>query len=302
MVTLERSRWSWLSDTSVDLTMHRTTNKYDNRNMKSNIHTRRTFLAGIGAGATIALAGCAADTEDMSGGTTPTPTETESESNGGQATGTPTETDTETESETESPTETESGEASVSIENEELKVEESSYSTDAYVLAEVVNSSEAVAGQLSLEARFYDADGNFLDNGSASLARLKGGETWQARVSFLGDAENVDGFELEGEYNSMPSFPGEDVVKLLDSELSTSADNPVITGRLENVSDDAVDYVEVHGLFYADETTIIDAEWTNQTDIPDGETWKFELELWDMYDLKSEITGHDVVVSEVSVY
>lgn len=257
---------------------------------------RRQFAkATAGTLGIVAAAGCTEDgTQTVGGGddggADPTATATDA-GDAAEDEPTDTETDSPTESETESPT---PSSANISIASDELEKVETSYSTEAYVFADVVNEGEVVSGEIALTARFYDADENLLDDGSARLIRLKPGETWKAAIWFLGEGEEVESYEVEGEYvEKAPNF-APDGIELTGSKLSKSSDEAIITGTLQNNTGDEVSYIEAHGLFYADETTILASDYRNQTDVPDGDTWKFETKIRNQIGRVEEVTGHDV--------
>lgn len=259
---------------------------------------RRQFTKATAVGLCIGgLAGCTEDgTQTVGGGDEggDDPTATGNGGDGDDPTDTPTDAETKTETETDTETEA-SGSASISIASDELEKTESSYSTDAYVFADVVNEGDAPSGEIALTARFYDGDGNLIGDGSSRLVRLLPGETWKAAIWFIGDGEEVEDYEVEGEYvEEAPNFEP-DGIELTGSEMEKSSDEAVISGTLKNNTGDEVSYVEVHGLFYADETTILASDWTNQTDIPDGDTWKFEVTIRNRIGRVEEVNSHKVV-------
>ncbi|WP_255595025.1 FxLYD domain-containing protein [Haloprofundus salilacus] len=117
-----------------------------------------------------------------------------------------------------------------------------------------------------------------MDNSSAYLQSFGAGETWAARVSYLGtSAEEVAAYELEGEYDREPPIPVGDGLELLDSEMKVGEDEVIISGQIENGTGDNVSYLEVIGKIYDEGGIVLGDEWTNVTDIPAGETWLFEM-------------------------
>ncbi|MFL9708868.1 FxLYD domain-containing protein, partial [Aeromonas veronii] len=78
-------------------------------------------------------------------------------------------------------------------------------STDVFVEALVENTGDGPSGDANVEVDWYNEGGNFLDNDSSRLASLPAGETWEARVNFLGSGgEEVDDFEIDGEFDTEP--------------------------------------------------------------------------------------------------
>ena len=250
---------------------------------------RRRHFSKLAALGLAGIAGCAeSGTQTVGGGDGQgnSPTATATGVSGGGSTGTPTA--------TSSPT---SGSASISIASDELVIDEGSYSTEAYVDAKVVNEGTAHSGEIELIARFYDADGNFLDEGSAYLRRLKPGETWLAVVHFLGDGSEVDSHKLEGKFVTNPPNFSPDGVEVLDSTLDVSDHEAIVEGRLKNSTGGTLDYIEAIGIFYADETTVIGSAWTNQNGIPDGETWKFTVRYLTSSERLEKLSSHEMVAS-----
>ena len=167
--------------------------------------------------------------------------------------------------------------------------------------ADIVNEGDSPSGAIELTARFYDSEGNLLENGLNSLVRLKPGETWKATIWFLGDGTEAADFEIEGEFAESPPNFSPDGIELTGSEMSKTSDEATITGTLKNATGDTVDYMEAHGLFYADDTTILASDYTNQTDIPDGDTWKFEVSMRNQFGRLEQVSSHEVVYT-ISVY
>lgn len=256
---------------------------------------RRQFAKATALG----LAGLAGCTDDGTrtvgggdqGGDDPTATETDA----GEATMTATESETASDSPTETATETSAGASAVSIASDELKKIDTDYSTEAFAFADVVNKGDAASGEITLKARFYDSEDNLLGDNSAYLVRLAPSETWKAAIWFLGEGEKVERLEVEGEYvEEAPNFTP-DGIELTGSELSKGSNEATITGTLKNDRGEEVSYLEAHGLFYADETTILASDWTNQTEIPDGDTWKFEVRMGNTGGRVKDVASHKVV-------
>lgn len=253
---------------------------------------RRRHFSKVAAIGLAAIAGCADGTQTVDGGDGQgnSPTVTATDASGDGSTGTPTA--------TSSPT---PGSASISIASHELSKVDTSYSTEAYVFADVVNDGKSTSGEISLTARFYDRDDNLLGNSSAYLVRLKPGETWKAAIWYLGDGKEVESHEIEGEFvEQSPNF-SPDGVELTSSELSKTSDEATITGTIQNKTGDIVNYIEAHGLFYGDETAILGADWVNQSDIPDGDSWKFETAMSNQLGRVEKVNKHDVAFT-ISTY
>lgn len=233
-------------------------------------HTRRRYLTTAGTLLIPALAGCSdGDTEDMDGG---------SEGGDGGEEGGSNDENGDEEAGEEGQDYAESGEAALEITDEELVIDEGEFSTDVYVEAIVENTGDGPSGDAEISVDWYNEAGDYLDNSSALLASLPAGETWEARPSFLGSgAEEVDDFDVTGEFDTEPKAVNPEGLELVDSELQVSDDEAVIRGTIENASGEEQSYVEVIATIYDDEGTILGDEWTNVTDLPEGETWQFDM-------------------------
>lgn len=247
---------------------------------------RRQYLAWSGI-LLSAIAGCSDNSEEINDAQDTT---TSTESGAPTQTEAPTETEdtTETEAttETEDPTETEettqtepAGEADVQFGERELVKDDSGFSTEAYAEVIVENVGDGAAGQITVDVEWYDADGNFLDNDTGRLPSLEAGEVWIAQVSALTtDAEDIDSIEVSGEFeDSSPVQPKD--MRVRESELEVEDYSAQITGVAENNREDEMDYVEAHGKIYDEQDRVIGGGWTNETDIPAGTNWKFEIPL-----------------------
>ena len=127
---------------------------------------RRTYLTSIALATSAGLAGCAGE----GGG-----------NGSGNEGSTPSAEETETETETAEP----EGEPDIQTSPGELSVDESGYSPETYVPAEVTNEGEGASGRITLAAEWSNENGDYLDNDTEYLQTLAAGETWLARVDAL---------------------------------------------------------------------------------------------------------------------
>lgn len=165
----------------------------------------------------------------------------------------------------------------------------------------VENSGEAPSGTIELQADWYDEGGDYLDNSNAYLQSLGAGETWAARVYFLGTgAENVDDYEIEGEYDTeSPNFEIEGL-ELLEDEMEVSDREAVIRGRVENNTGEEQSYVEAIGKVYDSDGIVLGDNWTNVSDLRDGDTWSFDT-TWRGRDRITEATDHEILITDSSL-
>ena len=264
---------------------------------------RRTYLTAIALTTSAGLAGCTGE----GGGN-----ESGNESGEGEGTGgteneestppteeTETETRTETEAETETETETETaeseGEPDIQTSPGELSVDESGYSPETYVPVEVTNEGEGASGRITLAAEWYDENGDYLNSSNEYLQTLTVGETWLARIDAVTDDEEIDDYKLTTEIEEEPPQPPADV-ELLESELQTGEDEVSVTGRVENNTGDDLGYIEAIARVYDNEKRVLADEYTNETGLPEGETWRFSIDRLVRYRI-DEVGDHDVLLS-----
>lgn len=216
---------------------------------------RRKLLLGGGIAFTTLLAGCSSDgTEDMEGGNGSDNNTSGNGSNGNS-----------------------SGEANPEISGHELTVSEGQYSTEAYVEATVENTGDASSGNIQLTVDWYDTDENYLDNSSSVLVSLGAGETWEARIPYIGsNAADVDSYEINGEFAER-SGDEPDHLTPNDVEMEVSEDEAIVTGTIENTSDATEGYVAAVAKFYDGDGVVLGDNYTNVTDLPAGESWSFEI-------------------------
>lgn len=187
------------------------------------------------------------------------------------------------------------GDADVEITDHELVHDDSGFTTETYVAATVENVGDGATGEITLDARWY-SEGDYLDADSASLQTLGADETWRARVEYLGTGgEEVDEYELTHEVESDPPTASEGL-ELVDDEMRVGEDEVVVEGRVENDTGEEQSYVEAIAKFYDDENTVLADEWTNVLDVPEGETWAFEI-TWFSFDRTDDVADYDVVLS-----
>ena len=185
----------------------------------------------------------------------------------------------------------------IAIIEDELVVEEGTLFTEAYVEAVVENTTDDPTGRLELVVDWYDDDGNYLDDDRSYLQSLGPGEQWEARVSALTDAEDIGEYELEGSFElDHPGFDPEGL-DLVESEMTVDEDEAVIEGRIENNTGVEAGYVEVIVKVYDSEGVVLGDDWTNETDIPEGETWAFDVS-WRGRDRTERADDYEILIAD----
>ena len=232
---------------------------------------RRRYLA-FGGALLIGLAGCSESSDEIDD-----PQDTPTENDGGGGGG-----NDATPEGTEEPTPTEPpGESDVQFGDRELITDDSGYSTEVYAEIIVENVGDGPAGQITVNVDWVDADGNYLDDSTGRLPSLEAGEVWVAQVSALtSDPEEIEDFEVSGEFEDSPPVAPEGM-EVTESELEVGDYSSQISGVAENSREDVIDYVEAHGKIYDDQGRVIGGGYTNETEIPAGRNWAFEIRLSD---------------------
>lgn len=173
-----------------------------------------------------------------------------------------------------------SGDPSVEIIEQELVSEEGEFSTNVYVDARVENTGDAASGMIELTADWYDGEENFLDNSTAYLQTLPAGEVWNAHVSHLGSSSgDVAAHELNGDFTLEPINFSPDGLELVTDELLDGEDEVLVRGEVENNTGGEAGYIQAVATFYNADGEIITDNVVNVTDVPDGETWSFEVQM-----------------------
>jgi hypothetical protein len=261
---------------------------------------RRKYIAI--AGASIAgVSGCSASSEEMEGGDHSTQA---SGSNGGSdgtpATAEPTNTPTMTPKSTATPTSTPESTARVAIKDSKLKTRETSYQTEAFVVARIVNEGQGLSGAVRVKARFYDEDDNLLDDITGSLPYMKPGETWEAHLPYLDDGSKVKSHKIDGEFETEVPNLDPDGVSVKTADMQKTDIDAKVTGVIANDLEENADYFAAHARFWKDDV-LLSAGLDNQTDVPAGENWSFEAGYMG-YDERWKDANDFDVVPEVTTY
>ena len=149
------------------------------------------------------------------------------------------------------------------------------------VVAEVTNTGDTRLAYVEIEAIFRNDAGDVLDSDFTNVVGLEGGQTWEAYISYLGE-ESVAEAEVNvadttaGELESPPKG-----VKLVEDNLEPPEDefgSAKVVGRAKNGSDSTVDYLQAAVSFVAENGNLLGSGSDNITNLPAGETWKFEAE------------------------
>lgn len=258
---------------------------------------RRNYLTSIAAlSGGLVLAGCSSSSggnNNSSGGsgTNGSGSGSESTQSGSEMTtggsGDTTESDEQTaaESETEEGTETGSetstqtsvGSEAVEVANTE--VVESDMETG--VAAEVTNTGDTRLSYVEVEAIFRNDAGDVLDSNFTNVVGLESGQTWETYVSYLG-TESVADAELNvADTTASELAPPPEGVELVEDSIEPAQDefsSPKVVGRAENGSNSSVDYLQAAVSFVAESGNLLGSGSANISNLPAGETWRFEVD------------------------
>jgi len=235
---------------------------------------RRRYLALSGV-LSAGIAGCSGGSDEIDDPQDPPDNNSESSDASDDNSGS-----SDTPENTDEPTPTEPpGEPDLEFRERELIKDDSGYTTEAYAEVIVENIGDGSAGQVTVNIEWYDADGNFLDDSTGRLPSLEPGEVWIAQVSALtSDPEDIESIEISGEFENTPlAYP--EGMRVIESELEIEEYSAQISGVAENTREDEMGYVEAHGKIYDGQGRVIGGGLTNETDIPAGRNWAFEIPL-----------------------
>lgn len=270
---------------------------------------RRQFLIASGASFAGLFAGCQG-TEKMGTDTgmtaeptnTPTMTPRGTTASGGSPTATPSTGSTPTDTPDPTPTATATPTATptpapntgVNITDSQLQKEKTSYDTTASVVATVENQGSDVAGQLQVEARFYNDSDELLGTNVGVLHHLKPGETWECYVPYLDDGSDVKSHEVDGEYSTEAPRLAFDDLAVTDTSLQKGEYGASVTGTVENDLDQEADYLAANARFWRGDVILANG-LDNVTDVPAGQDWSFEARYMGYGDRWEDADDYDVV-------
>lgn len=239
---------------------------------------RRRYLAT--AAITLGLTGCSGDggndgegnnqdTMTPADAESPTPTDTSEE------TDTPTETEPETETETETPT----ADVSLSVGQAELVDVDLGYYTGSAGQVAVENTGNAPSNSLRCTFDWFDDNGEYLASDANLCRTIAPGEVWVARFTptSVDDPASVGDVEAAISGGDKPATIEAPDVELVDSQLRASEDEVLVRGEAQNNSDTELGYLEAIAKVYDGDDRLLATEYTNETNVSGGATWRFEM-------------------------
>ncbi len=169
-------------------------------------------------------------------------------------------------------------EPNITIQNQQLGVTDTWFNNGrAYAEATIENTGNARCGTIELVARWFDDSGSIIGEDSAFLPTLGAGETWIARVGTSRDRENIDRFELTGEYEIIAGDPP-DGMSITDSAFNV--EEPYrgrITAEIDNTREEELFMTSFEGVLYNDSGEVIAGNQTRESNVSPGENLFFEL-------------------------
>ena len=168
--------------------------------------------------------------------------------------------------------------------------------TGLHLAVSVENATESPTGWLTLDVEWLDGDGTTVGSDMTHLGTLDAGETWEARVYYTGDETGVEDYRIEG-VGDPDRATAPEGLDLLESEMEIDGDEVVVEGVVENATGADQPTVEVTAIIYDERGVVMDDAWTSVSDLPDGETWAFEV-TWLGFDRAEAAADHVVFVSD----
>lgn len=173
------------------------------------------------------------------------------------------------------------GAADVEIEDYDLVLDDEDTYRDPYVEPTVHNAGDGATGDVDVNVDWYDENGDYLGDSSEGVVTLAAGETWRPRIPAGSvDDELVADCDLSLEVDSdAPRDPAD--IEIVESDLVIADDGDLtVVGRAANETGDDVSYIEAYAKLYDAEGHVLASEWTNESDVPAGSTWRFDLEFY----------------------
>ena len=165
-----------------------------------------------------------------------------------------------------------------------------------FLAATVENVGDVAAGWITLEVDWDDARDEHLETDLAHLGTLGPGQSWRARVYYGGsEPERVADYTLEGRADLEP-LPVPSGLEVLESDVDLEGEEVVVTGRFGNGTGEEQPNVDVIALLSDDAGTVLGDVWTNETDVPSGESRSFEGR-WNGRDRADDVADLDVIVT-----
>lgn len=159
---------------------------------------------------------------------------------------------------------------------QELLIDESGFTPDAYAVVEVENAGDTPTSELTVSVSWLDEDGQFVGDDSERLPSLAADELWRAYVWTITDPEEIDDFELSGEFEvGQPRTPSG--LTIADSNFDYGENE--ITGVVENSRDSDIERVKAHGKMFDDGGTVLGGGSTWEREHPAGRDWNFDIRV-----------------------
>jgi hypothetical protein len=91
-------------------------------------------------------------------------------------------------------------------------------------------------------------------------------------------------------------------MEVTESELEIGDYSAEITGVAENSREDEIGYVEAHAKIYDDQDRVIGGGYTNETDIPAGRNWAFNIRLSGRATTRAEDAANHVAFLDADIF
>ena len=233
---------------------------------------RRKFLMTVGTAT--GLAGCIGGGRDS----TPKGTATSEPTPGSIPESTPEATPEQSTDSTPEPTAESSPTPSLTIQNQSLSAADTPFH-NAYAEAVIENNGSARCGPIELTSRWFDDSDSFIGEETVVLPTLGAGERWIARVGTSKEREEIDDFELSGEYEVSPG-PTVAGLSIVDDSLNVEDEySGTIRAEVENTRDESLFMASFYGVIYDNNGRAIAGREDRESDISPGENLFFETTI-----------------------
>lgn len=164
-----------------------------------------------------------------------------------------------------------------------LQTNQTQFSTNAAVYAEVENPSDELLTHLEVRADFLNEQGDVVDVSFESIRNFAPDDVWEVVVPYLGDASNADSadFSIETAIVGKEPVPPtnitliEETLELPESDLEP----PTVAGRIENTGTEELPFVEMDAKFFGGNGHVLGENTNSVTGLDPGQVWDFAVEF-----------------------
>ncbi|WP_255191720.1 FxLYD domain-containing protein [Natronobeatus ordinarius] len=173
----------------------------------------------------------------------------------------------------------------------QLVVDHGGVSPTAYAVVEVENVGTVASGEVSVTAGWLDEAESRVGDDRARLPSLRPDETWLAHVRSRSGPEEIEDFEVTGEYETgHPRSPHGVGV----AESDYRVEDEQLIGRIKNTRDEDLERLEAQGKIYDADGTVLGGGTDSERDLPAGRDWTFEIWLPRLPEVVEDTPNYEV--------